>query len=168
MSVPTTAVEMCNIALSYVGWVEAITSLTADANKADRQCNLFYSMTLQEMLELFAWNSTIDHRPLVLTAGFKEYNDKFGTTAPTISAITQANPAVITTAANHGFSDGQYVELFDVGGMDEVNGNTYHISSAATTLLTLTGINSTNFTTFTSGGSVRRNQPQGKYADAFT
>lgn len=168
MSVPTTAVSLCNMALALVGWIEAITSLTADSNKADRQCNLFYSTTLQEMLELFAWNSTIDHRPLVLTAGFKEYNDRFGTTAPTISSITQASPAVVTTSAAHGFSDGQYIELFDVGGMTEVNGQTFHISDKAATTFELTGIVSTNFTEYTSGGSARRNQPQDKHTDAFT
>ena len=168
MAVPTTEVSLCNMALSLVGWVEAITSLTADANKADRQCNLFYSTTLQEMLELFAWNSTVDHRPLVLTAGFKEYNDKFGTTAPAISSITKASPAVVTTNAAHGFSDNQYIELFDVGGMSEVDGLTFHISNKADTTFELTGIVSTNFTSFTSGGSARRNQPQDKYTDAFT
>ena len=168
MSVPTTAVEMCNISLAYAGWAEAITSLTADSQLSDRMCNRFYSMTLQEMLELFNWNSTIDHRPLVLTAGFKEFNDKFGTTAPVVSGITKANPAVVTTSAAHGFTTGQYVELFDIGGMTEVNGNTYHITVVLTTTFQLTGINSTNFTTFSSNGSCRRNQPQNKYTDAFT
>lgn len=167
MTVPTTAVELCNIALAYTGWAEAITSLTADSAISDRMCNRFYSATLQEMLELFSWNSTIDHRPLVLTAGFKEYNDKFSTTAPTITGVTAANPAAVT-AATHGFSTGQYVEIYDVTGMTEVNGNTYHITVSDVNTFSLTGINSTNFTAYSSGGSCRRNQPQDKYTDAFT
>ena len=168
MSVPITAVEMCNIALALVGWVDAITSLTADTNKADRQCNLFYSLTLQEMLELFAWNSTVDHRPLVLTAGFKEYNDKFGTTAPTITAIGQLAGSTTIAAGTHGFESGQYVEIFDVGGMTELNGFTYNITKVTDDLFLLNAIESSNFTAYTSGGSARRNQPQAKYTDAFT
>ncbi len=54
-------------------------------------------------------------------------NPTFQPAMRVIASITQANPAVVTTAANHGFSDGQYVELFDVGGMDEVNGQTFHL-----------------------------------------
>jgi len=39
-----------------------------------------------------------------------------------ISNITQANPAVVTTALNHGYSNGQIVTAFNVLGMNQING----------------------------------------------
>lgn len=167
MAVPTTAVNICNIALGLIGHSVAITSLTADATKEDRMCNRFYSTVLQQMLELFAWHTQVEHRPLVLTAGFAEYNSAFGTSAKTITGITQANPAVVTSAA-HGYSTGHYIQPSSVTGMTEVNGNVYHVTNVDANSFQLTGINSTDFTAYSSGGTVVRKQPQVKWADAYT
>ena len=48
----------------------------------------------------------------------------------TISAATVANPGVITATA-HGFSDGDLVDISDVLGMTELNGNRYTVIEAA-------------------------------------
>jgi hypothetical protein len=77
-------------------------------------------------------------------------------TAKNITAITKANPAVITSTA-HGLLDGQIVTIAAVGGMTEING-TYYVTGVTTntfSVATLDGVtvNSTAFTTYTSGGT---------------
>jgi hypothetical protein len=74
----------------------------------------------------------------------------------TITNITQANPAVVTTAAAHGFSTGNIVDIAGVVGMTEVNGNTYRITVLTTTTFELDGVNSTGYGAYTSGGTATR------------
>ncbi len=167
MSLPATGIAVCNMALGLIGWTDAITAIDADSNKADRQCNVFYSITFQEMLELFSWGAVIEHKPLILTAGFKEFNDEFGSTAPTISGITKANPGVITTSVN-AFATGHYVRPYDITGMTELNDERLYCTATDTTTITLTGINTTNLTAYSSGGSVVRIQPHVKYDQGYT
>ena len=49
----------------------------------------------------------------------------------TITAATKADPGVIT-AASHGYSDGDDVRIIDVGGMTELNNNTYIVANKTT------------------------------------
>ena len=49
----------------------------------------------------------------------------------TISAATKAKPIVITASA-HGFSDGDLVDIVDVGGMTEINDNRYRVIEKTT------------------------------------
>lgn len=42
-----------------------------------------------------------------------------------VSAVTKANPGVVTTAAPHGFRHGDTVTFTSIGGMTELNGNFY-------------------------------------------
>ena len=77
--------------------------------------------------------------------------------AKTITAITKANPGVLTSNS-HGFSNGDEVFIDNVGGMTELNGRNYLIANSTTNTFTLTdlfgvAVNTTNFTTFTSGGT---------------
>ncbi len=78
-------------------------------------------------------------------------------TAKTITAITKANPGVLTSNS-HGFSNGDEVYIASVGGMTELNGRNYRVANSTTNTFTLTdlygvAINTTSFTTFTSGGT---------------
>ena len=78
----------------------------------------------------------------------------------TISAITKANPAVVT-ANGHGFSNGDFVILSSVVGMTEVNGKTFKVADKTTNTFELqdvdgTDINSSAFTTYSSGGDANR------------
>jgi hypothetical protein len=73
----------------------------------------------------------------------------------TISGATKANPCVVT-ATSHGFSNGDYVLINDVAGMDELNGNSYLIANVAANTFELSGIDSTSFTTYVSGGEARK------------
>ena len=74
----------------------------------------------------------------------------------TISAITKANPAVVT-ATSHGYENGDEVVISSVGGMTEVNGKRFLVADKTTNTFELqdkdgVDINSSSFTTYTSGG----------------
>lgn len=74
----------------------------------------------------------------------------------TITGITQADPAVVTSAS-HGLTDGTEIIIEEVVGMTEVNGNKYLVSNATANtfeLQDLSGndIDSTGFTAYSSGG----------------
>ncbi len=70
-----------------------------------------------------------------------------------ITAITKANPAVVT-ANSHGLSNGDRVFIASVGGMTEVNNREFTVAGATTNTFQLSGIDSSAFTTYTSGGTV--------------
>ena len=70
----------------------------------------------------------------------------------TITAITKANPAVVTSNG-HGFSNGDRVFIKSVAGMTELNNREFTVASTATNTFALSGVNSTGFTTYSSGGT---------------
>lgn len=69
----------------------------------------------------------------------------------TISGATQANPCVITATA-HGFSNGDIVYIASVSGMTQLNGKIYTVGGATANTFQLTGVDSTGYTAYTSGG----------------
>ena len=74
----------------------------------------------------------------------------------TISAITKANPAVVT-ATSHGYSNGDHVIISSVVGMNQVNNRTFKVANQATNTFQLqdvdgNNINSSDYQTYTSGG----------------
>jgi hypothetical protein len=72
--------------------------------------------------------------------------------ASQILSITRANPGVVTTKAAHKLVTGQSVVLPGVGGMVELN-TRYTIIVLSTTTFSI-GVDTTAFTTYTSGGVV--------------
>jgi hypothetical protein len=81
-----------------------------------------------------------------------------GTTA--ITAITNANPGVITDTA-HGYNNGDWVFLTGIGGMTQLNGNYFIVQNATANTFTLTDlvnipIDTTTFGVYTSGGTAAR------------
>jgi len=74
-----------------------------------------------------------------------------------ITAATKASPGEITSNS-HGFSNGDEVYITSVGGMTELNDRNYLVANVTTNTFTLTdlfgtAINTTDFTTYTSGGT---------------
>ncbi len=74
-------------------------------------------------------------------------------TNATITGITKANPAVVSTSGAHGFSNGQLIYIYGVGGMTEVNGRLFTAAGVTGTTFQLSGINSSGYTTYTAGGT---------------
>lgn len=81
--------------------------------------------------------------------------------AQAISAITKANPAVVTIAA-HGLSSGQEVAISAVNGMTQVNNRNFKITVIDANTFSLlemdgvTNVDSTGYSTYTSGGQAAR------------
>lgn len=78
-------------------------------------------------------------------------------TAKTITAISKANPGVFTAAA-HGFTNGQVVGISGVVGMTEVNGKYGVVVVLSSSTFSIAGLDTTNATTYTSGGSATPSQ----------
>lgn len=73
-----------------------------------------------------------------------------------ITNITQADPAVVTTSAAHGFVTGDTIYIDTVVGMTEVNDTSFSITVLSTTTFELDGIDSSGYSAYTSGGVATR------------
>jgi len=97
--------------------------------------------------------------PIDLVLGTTNYNITAQSAATqtrtnaTITGATKANPCVIT--ASNDFANGYLVYITGVAGMTQLNGNLYTVSARAAGNFTLSGIDSTGYTTYTSGGVAR-------------
>lgn len=69
-----------------------------------------------------------------------------------ITGITNANPAVVSSTA-HGFSNGQHVFIAGVLGMVDVDNREFVVAGVAANSFQLSGIDSTAFGVYTSGGT---------------
>jgi len=70
-----------------------------------------------------------------------------------IQAITQANPAQVTIP-DHGLSTGDFLYIYGVEGMTQINALSYTITVVDANNFTLDGIDSTAFTAYSSGGAI--------------
>lgn len=73
--------------------------------------------------------------------------------SPLITAITKANPAVVSSAANP-HVDGDVIRIKGVVGMTEVNNRLFVVDNRAAGSYELAGENSTNYMAYVSGGYV--------------
>lgn len=94
---------------------------------------------------------------------FEWYVFELSSTATAITAVTVADPAVIT-ASGHGFSNGDKIAIKSVAGMVEINDRIFTVADVSGTTFELTDdggvspandIDGTGFTTYTSGGTVQ-------------
>jgi len=92
-----------------------------------------------------------------------------------VSAATKTNPVRITTAGNHGLVDGFTVTFSSVGGMTQLNGNTYYVVRVNntqfdlyTSYTLLTAVDGTGFGTYTSGGLATGGQTPLPFLDTTT
>ena len=81
-------------------------------------------------------------------------------TAKNVTAITQANPGVVTITS-HGYSNGDWVVASGIGGMTLLNGRSFIVAGATTNTFQLTdpngaNVNTTSYPAFTSGGTFAR------------
>jgi len=69
----------------------------------------------------------------------------------TITGITAANPAVVTSSS-HGYSNGDHVWISGVVGMTELNSRRFTVANKTTNTFELSGVNSSGYTAYSSGG----------------
>lgn len=79
----------------------------------------------------------------------------------TIASATQADPVVITTTVDHGFSDGDRIYITGAQGMSELNGNTYTVANATSNTFELTDadgddIDGTGYNAYTGQGVISK------------
>lgn len=72
----------------------------------------------------------------------------------TVNAVTNANPAVVTTAAVHGLSNGDSVTFGPVSGMTEIQNQLYTVANVTATTFELSGVDSTAYGIFTGTATV--------------
>lgn len=72
--------------------------------------------------------------------------------AQSITAITQANPAVVTITS-HTFTNGDRIFITGVVGMTELNNREFTVANATANTFELSGIDSTAFTAYASAGT---------------
>uniref|UniRef100_A0A6H1ZJN1 Putative tail tubular protein n=2 Tax=viral metagenome TaxID=1070528 RepID=A0A6H1ZJN1_9ZZZZ len=95
------------------------------------------------------------------------YDEIFTRYYASISAVTKANPGVITAdsvdpdlTSDHGFQTDDIVYIAGIGGMERLNTRLFRAVRASATTLTLktldgqTGINTTDYETWSSGGTI--------------
>lgn len=75
-------------------------------------------------------------------------------TALPVTAITRANPGVVTVTGAAP-TTGSFVFLSGVGGMTQVDGRVVRAAAAAGSNFSMEGVDSTNFDVFTSGGTAQ-------------
>jgi len=96
------------------------------------------------------WTLTlIDYSPTLLAPTFP------ADTIRTITGITNANPAVVTSVG-HGFDTGNTISINNVVGMTEVNGRSFKITVLSVDTFELNDEDSTTYGVYTSGGDATR------------
>ncbi len=81
-----------------------------------------------------------------------------GTTSNTITGISKANTAVVTTQNNHGYENGDVVYISGVSGMTQINGKAYIVQNKANKTFELKGIktNTSSYGAYSSGGTSKK------------
>ena len=82
----------------------------------------------------------------------------------TITAITKAANGIITTTNLHAFNAGDTVYISGVTGMTEINGMNGTVVSAIGNSVTIS-INTSGFSTYTSGGTIRKYIPEVQFVE---
>ena len=96
--------------------------------------------------------------PIDLVLGAYSYEITAASAATTsrsnsvITGATQANPCVVTTVGAHGLSNGDLIYIDEVVGMTQINNRIYAIAGVTANTFQLSGVNSTAYTAYSSGG----------------
>ena len=86
---------------------------------------------------------------------FYKDNGQIVEASKTITAITKANPAVVT-ATSHGYTNGDHVWINNVVGMTEVNSRRFTVANKTTNTFELSGVASGSYTTYSSAGTAEK------------
>lgn len=76
-----------------------------------------------------------------------------GATTGTTTAVSKANPAVVTMTG-HPFADGDRIEINNAGGMTELNGRRFTVANSATNSFELSGENALSYATFSGTATI--------------
>lgn len=74
---------------------------------------------------------------------------------PAITAITKANPPVVTSAG-HGLADGDVVRIVEVVGMIELNDEVFVVQNKTADTFELADVSGASYGAYTSGGEIQK------------
>lgn len=74
------------------------------------------------------------------------------TSGGSVTKCTTSSCEVVITAVGHGLSNGNIVYIRNVGGMTQINDQTFTVASATADTYKLSGVTGTGFSAYTSGG----------------
>jgi len=131
-----------------------------DSSRVSRLIPFIFSQTVTYIIELA-------HKK----ARFIQDGSYIYETAVTITGITAADPAVVTTSASHGYSTDDEVYISGVSGMTEVNGRSFKITVLTGTTFSLqlmdnsTDFDASGFSAGTGGSSEKLYEVDTVYAE---
>ena len=158
MNTTATLAGIYNLALIKLGISQFVTDPATDDTPDANTMNKVWESVLNEVLELGEWKCA---RKRVTLERDKDL----------VEGATAAEPVVITAEA-HTFQNDDLVEITDVAGMTELNGNTYMVKNKADDTFELYDENGTikldgaAFTAYDSGGVIWR-VPNYEYSYMF-
>jgi hypothetical protein len=162
------ATDVCKLAATWLGCDPAalsdVASVSSSSSKEDTVFNQVYDTCRKTVLEVRNWPFANRDIELNLAAGTSKAN----WSAATISGITQADPAVITTANNHNFLDDWSIRLSDVSGMTEINGQVVRSANGNATTFEAYQLDTRKFSAYTSGGNAIRYEVISDYQNGYT
>ena len=164
-----TSLSICNYALQLLGEGKITQGeLDGESTKPARLCAQFFPYARNHVLEKHNWGFAEKHRLLDYTDDFGIYpDDGTDNDVETITDITSAAPPVVTVTS-HPYVTGNLVKIYDVSGMTEVNEKIYEVTKVDANTFSLTDIDGTKYTTYTSGGKCIRMEVASKYAQGYT
>ena len=111
------------------------------------------SSTVEARLLPFQFNTEQSYMLEIGPTYIRQFKDQgiIVASSKVITGITKANPGVVT-ATGHGFANGDQVYISGVVGMTQVNNRRFTVAGAAANTFQLSGVNTTGYTTYTSGG----------------
>ncbi len=116
--------------------------------KAVRVCFDAWPEVRDEVLRSHPWNSVVRRARLARLQA-----------STTITGVTAANPAVVTTSAPHGYSAGDLVLIDGIVGMTELNARYFTVASPGASTFQLSGEDSSAYTAWSSGGTAKKALP---------
>lgn len=161
-AIPTTELMVANLSLNHLGQkkLAAIDTTTEIGRKVDTNYMPAVYETLRDIKPNFAKKRAIFHHTVA--------------SEKTITGATAADPCVVTSAA-HGLVADQIIAIWDVGGMTDLNGKRYIITSVTTNTITIedengTPVDASEYDAYTSGGKlgVVSDAPEFEYAYRYT
>jgi len=108
-----------------------------------------------------------DESSIILTGGFTQFDQSVPQTfafqaLAAVASVTQANPAVVTSAAAHGLTTGDIVRLTNIANMAQINGIDFSVTVTGATTFTIP-LNATGFAAAGAGGFLQKQFPPGLF-----
>jgi uncharacterized protein (TIGR02217 family) len=162
-----TSIDYTTGLVTFSPFTKAITAIT-NAQNAEVTTGVAHTLTTgnKVLLSGIAGITQLNGQYVTATVvNTTKFTTGIDTRVGIITGITKAAQAVVSTSNAHGYQAGDTVNLTGVLGMTQINGLSTTVASVTTNSLTL-NVNSTAFSTYTSGGKVKKST-QSQYYDLY-